>query len=111
MCKKFKFDHTNRWFMHKPAAVQEKDIHKLLWDFDIQTNHLISARQLDLIIVNNTKISICKIVDFAILADHRIKLKECEKRDKYLDLAWELKKLWNRKVKIEPIVIGAFGSL
>ena len=34
----------------------------------------------------------CKIVDFAIPADHRIKLKECEKRDKYLDLARELKK-------------------
>ena len=30
-------------------------------------------------------------------ADHRIKLKECEKRDKYLDLARELKKLWNMK--------------
>ena len=29
---------------------------------------------------------------FAVLADHRIKLKECEKRDKYLDLARELKK-------------------
>ena len=36
------------------------------------------------------KKKICKIVDFA---DHRIKLKECEKRDKYLDLARELKKL------------------
>ncbi len=30
---------------------------------------------------------ICKIVDFAVPADHRIKLKECEKKDKYLDLA------------------------
>ena len=37
----------------------------------------------------------CKIVDFAVPADHRIKLKECEKKDKYLDLARELKKLWN----------------
>ena len=34
-----------------------------------------------------------KIVVFAILADHRIKLKECEKKDTYLDLARELKKL------------------
>ena len=33
----------------------------------------------------------CKTVNFAVLADHRIKLKECEKKDKYLDLAWELK--------------------
>ena len=38
------------------------------------------------------KKKICKIVDFAVSADHRIKLKECEKRDKYLDLARELKK-------------------
>ena len=38
------------------------------------------------------KKKICKIVDFAIPADHRIKLEECEKRDKYLDLARELKK-------------------
>ncbi len=53
----------------------------------------------------------CKIVDFAVLADHRIKLKECEKMDKYLDLARELKKLWNVQVTIIPIVIGAFGTI
>ena len=54
---------------------------------------------------------ICKIVDFAVPADHRIKLKECEKKDKYLDLDKELKKLWNMKVTIIPIVIGAFGTV
>ena len=32
-----------------------------------------------------------KIVDFAVTADHRIKLNESEKNDKYLDLARELK--------------------
>ena len=57
------------------------------------------------------KKKICKIVDFAVPADHRIKLKEYEKRDKYLDLARELKKLWNMKVTIIPIVIGAFGTV
>ena len=25
MCKKFKFDHTNKWYMHKPASVQENN--------------------------------------------------------------------------------------
>ena len=30
---------------------------------------------------------------------------------KYLDLARELKKLWNMKVAIVPIVIGAFGTI
>ena len=29
----------------------------------------------------------CKIDGFAVPVDHRIKLKECEKKDKYLDLA------------------------
>ena len=40
-----------------------------------------------------------------------MKLKECEKRDKYLDIARELKKLWNMKVTIIPIVVGALGSV
>ena len=50
MCKKFKFDHTNKWYMHNPAYVLENDTHKLLWDFDIQTDHIISARIPDLIV-------------------------------------------------------------
>ena len=53
----------------------------------------------------------CKIVDFAVPVDHRIKLKECEKKDKYLDLARELKKLQNMKVTTVPIVIAAFGTV
>ena len=31
-------------------------------------------------------------MDFAVPADHRIKLKKCEKKDKYLNLPRELKK-------------------
>ena len=77
--------------MHNPAPVPEIDTHKLQWDFDIQTDHLISARRPDLIIINKKKKKrTCRIVDFAVPADHRIKLKECEKRDKYVDLAREL---------------------
>ena len=113
-CQKFKFDHTNKWYMHNPAPVLENDTHKLLWDFDVQTDHLISARRPDLIIIKKKKkkkMKICKIVDFAVTADNRIKMKECEKRDKYIDLARELKKLWNMKVRIIPIVIGAFGTV
>ena len=55
MCKKFIFDHTNKWYVHNPAAVLEDDTHKLLWDFDIHTDHLISARRPDLIIINKKK--------------------------------------------------------
>ena len=96
--------------MHNPVSVRKNDTHKLLWDFSIKTDHLIPARRLDLIIINKEKRT-CKIVDFAVPADHRINLKECEKKDKYIDLARELKKLWNMKVTNVPIVIGAFGTI
>ena len=43
--------------------------------------------------------------------DHRMKLKECEKKVKYLDLSRELKILWNMPVTIIPIVITEFGTV
>ena len=52
LCEKFSFDHTNKWYMHNPASVLENDTHKLLRDFDIQTDHLISVRRTDLVIIN-----------------------------------------------------------
>ena len=52
MCKELKFDHMNKWYIHNPESVIENDTHKLLWDFDIQTDHLISARRPDFIIIN-----------------------------------------------------------
>ena len=61
MCKKFKFDHTNKWYMHNPAPVLENNSHKFQWDFDIQTDHLISARRPDLIIINKTKREFAKL--------------------------------------------------
>ena len=56
MYKKFKFDHTNKWYMHNRAPVLENDTPKLQWDFNIQTDHLIPARRPDLIIINKIKL-------------------------------------------------------
>ena len=82
--------------------------HKLLWDFDIQTDHLISARRPDLRIISNKKRT-CKSVNFTVLADHSEKLKESEKKNTYQDLARELKILCNMKVTVILIVTGALG--
>ena len=38
-------------------------------------------------------------------------MKEREKKDKYMDLVWEMKKLWNMKMTVIPIVTGAFGAV
>ena len=57
-------------------------------------------------------------MDISVLSDHKMKLKECGKKDMYLNLAMELKKktktktkLLNMKVAIIPIVIGAFCTV
>ena len=46
-----------------------------------------------------------------VLGDHWVKIKGNKKRDKYLDLAWEVKKLWNMKMTVILIVIGALGTI
>ena len=94
--------------MHKPESALENKIHKILWDVKIQTDHLISARRPDLVIVNKKKRT-CRIVDFAVPSNHRVKLNESEKKDKGEE-KWK-KKLWNMKVTVILIVIGALGSV
>ena len=55
LSKKLKFDDTNKWYMHKPESVLENEMHKVLCDFEIQTDHLILARQTDWVIVRKKK--------------------------------------------------------
>ena len=90
--------------MHNAESIQENETYLILWDFRIPLDYLISARRLNLEIVIK-KQTTERIVDFAVSTDHRAKLKEGEKSDKYLDLAIELKKLW--KMKEIPTVIGS----
>ena len=82
--------------MHNLESVLENDTRKIIRDFDIQTDHLISARRPCIIIIDK-KERTHRIVDFALPADHRKKLKKDEKSDKYLDPARELKNYGTRK--------------
>ena len=50
-------------------------------------------------------------MDLAALADHSVKMKEGKKRDKYLDLAEGLKKIWNMSVTVIPIVVDAIVTV
>ena len=50
LSKKFKFDH-----LHNPESALENKTHKFLWDFQIQMDHVISARRPDLVKVSKTK--------------------------------------------------------
>ena len=77
--------------MHNTAAVLENDTHKLLWDFDIQTDNLISARRPDLIVINKKKKEILQNCWFCCPGWLQNKT-EREWKKKYQDLARELKK-------------------
>ena len=50
-------------------------------------------------------------MNFNVPANYKVKLKEREKRDKYLDLARELKNYVTLKVTVIPTVIGALGTV
>ena len=64
--------------MYNPESVQENETHKIIWNFEIPTDYLISATRPDLAIVNK-KMRTWWITDFAVPADLKIKLKEIEK--------------------------------
>ena len=55
LCKKFKFGHTNEWYIYDPESVLRYETKKILWDFETETDHLISTRRPDLVIVKKKK--------------------------------------------------------
>ena len=93
--------------MHNPESVLENESSLRFGD----TNSLPNLSKMTLSSDNQQKKRTCWIVNFVFLADRRVKLKECEKNDKYQNLAREMKKLYNMKVTVIPIVIGALGTV
>ena len=104
--------------MHNSVSVQENETRKILWDFE-------TTRPSDSKTKQKKNERTCRIQDSAVLADHRVKLKKSEKRDKYIDLAREMtpppkktknktknkNKIWNIKVTVMPIVTGSLGTV
>ena len=109
LCKNLKFDHTTKWYMHKPEFILENEMHKIAWDFEIQTDHLIPARS-DLGIINKKNENL-PYFWFCCPSGHGVKIKESKKINKYLDLARELKKPWNMKVTLIPVVVGVLRMI
>lgn len=107
--KQCRFDDKEKWYEHEPNAVCENNDFHILWDFEVQTDHAIEARRADMI-VTDKKNNICKIIDFTVPFDSRVDSKEVEKIEKYQDLAREVRKIWNKKVKFILIIIGALGT-
>ena len=68
--RKCNFEAGDKWYEHEPESVLESEDYKILWDFSIQTDHVIEARRLDLVVVDKKRT--CKIIDFAVPGDIRV---------------------------------------
>jgi len=110
LCRKYGIECSNKWYEHKAERVIENEEIKILWDFPIQTDHVIEHRKPDILIMNK-KARKTMIVDIAVPADKRTKSKEQEKRERYQDLGREISKMWKCKMKVIPIVVGALGAI
>ena len=51
----------------------------------------------------------CQIIDVDIPSDYNIQKKATEKMSKYVDLQIECQRIWNKKVEVIPVIIGATG--
>ena len=111
LCKKYGFSHGNKWYEHWAEKVLENDKVKLLWDFHVQSDHIIEHCRPDLLLVDKVS-NTATIIDVAVPGDTRIVDREQDKILAYQDLKREIKKVWNlRKVSVVPVVIGALGAV
>ena len=79
LARKCNFEAGVKWYEHEPESVLESEDCKILWDFSIQTNHVIEARRPDLVVVDKKRRT-CEIIDFAVPEDSWIGLRRRRKR-------------------------------
>ena len=74
--------------MYKAESILMNGIHNIIYDFEIQTDHLILVRRPDLVLINKIKRTY-HFVNFAVMASHKMKIKQSEKINKYLPKNWK----------------------
>ena len=90
--RKCNFEAGDKWYEREPESVLDNEDYKILWDFSIQTDHVVEARRPDLVVVDKKERS-CQTIDFAVPGDSGIEEKEKDKVERYQDLGRELQKM------------------
>ena len=93
LCKRLKFDHAD----------VENETHKIFRDFEIQTDNPYFGQKT----INKKK----RTSRFCCSSGLQSESKKSKNIDKYLDLARELKRLWNMKMMVITIVVGALAMV
>ena len=67
---------------------------KLMWEISIPTDRVIKANRPDLVLVLDDR---ALLLDVSVPLDHRVDEKVQENISKYLPLAAELRRIWNKR--------------
>ena len=94
--------------MYKPESVPGIEMHKIVWDFDVQMDHLIMVRRQDEVLSNKKKNKTCHQLNFVVPMNCRVKIKKIYI---YRQVLGELKILGNMEVTVIPIMAGALGTV
>ena len=68
---KYGFESNEKWYEHEPESVVKNEGVTLLWDVNIQCDHIIEARRPDIVLINKQEKS-CLIIDIAIPGEVRV---------------------------------------
>ena len=77
-CCKYDLSSSEKWYDHQPDGVVENERCQILWDMNIQCDHVIEARRPDIVVVDRESNKVI-IVNIASPWDHRVYEKEGER--------------------------------
>ena len=76
----------------------------------VETPKKLEANRPDLVVIDKVDLH-WKIIDFSVPNDQNVENKEKEKIDKYVPLAYEIRKMEKVKAEVIPLVVGALGAV
>ena len=96
-----------QWYEHVPKSVETSQGGKVnvLWNQQVESDRTIPNNKPDIIVRDNEK-GTSMLIDVAISGDRNVFKKEAEKILKYKDLTIEIRRTWNVKTKVIPVMIG-----
>jgi len=80
LCETYHIKRSEQWYQHTTEPVIETESIKILWDMNIQTDHVMEHRRPDIVVVDKDNKRALPI-DIAVPADARAEEKEQEKID------------------------------
>jgi len=79
LCNSCGFLRCDSWWQHHPVPVLENERYKLLYDFNIFTDHMIQARRPDLVYVDKLQRK-TYLIDIACVMDTNVAIKKGKRK-------------------------------